>query len=135
MLFRSGKTDRVARLVVDRDRNVNELQGGVGVAESNDWDVDVGRLADGLVVNAGVGDDDEAGLLEGASNVVGKTTRSETASNCLRASVCGVLKDSTVTVRASGDDTNVVRVLNGGDDTGSKNKLLPSLADVDDMDT
>ena len=129
-----GKTDRVAGLVVDGDRDVDELEGSIGVAECDHGDVDVGRLTDGLVVDAGVGNNDETGLLERAGDVVGEATGRETASNRLRASVCGELEDRTVAVRAGGDDTDIIRVLNGGDDASGENELLPGLADVDDVD-
>lgn len=130
-----GETDRVTGLVVDGNRDVDELQGSVGVAEGNDGNVDVGRLADRLVVNAGIGDDDEPGLLEGAGDVVGEGTRSETTSNRLRASVRGELEDRTVSVRAGRNYTDVVGVLDGGDDASGEDELLPGLANVDDVDT
>ena len=71
----------MATLVVGGDGNVDELGGGVGVAEGDDGDVDVGGLLDGLGVGAGVGDDDETGLLEGAGDVVGEVTGGETTGN------------------------------------------------------
>ena len=125
----------MASLVVGGDGNIDVLGGGVRVAKGDDGDVDVGSLLDGLGVGTGVGDDDQAGLLEGAGDVVGEVTGRETASNRLRASVCGELEDRTVAVRAGGDDTDIVRVLDGGDDTGSENDLLPGLANVDNVDT
>ncbi len=129
-----SKTDRVTGLVVDGDSNVNELEGRVGVAERNDGDVDVGRLTDGLVVDAGVRDDDQAGLLERAGDVVREATGGEASSDRLCASVCGELEDCTVAVGTSGDDTDVVGVVDSGDDTGGEYELLPGLADVDDVD-
>lgn len=54
----------MATLVVGGDGNVDEFGGRVNVAEGDDGDVDVGSLLDGLGVGAGVGDNDEAGLLE-----------------------------------------------------------------------
>lgn len=45
-------------LVVRRDRDIDELGGGVSVAEGNDRDVNVGGLLDGLGIRTGVGDDD-----------------------------------------------------------------------------
>ena len=73
----------MARLVVRRDGDVDELERGVGVAEGDDGDVDVGRLADGLVVDAGVGDDDQAGFFEGARDVVCEVSGGETAGDGL----------------------------------------------------
>ncbi len=42
---------------------------------SHSRDVDVGGLSDGLVVNSGVGDDDDPRLLERSGDVVGEVTR------------------------------------------------------------
>jgi hypothetical protein len=60
----------VLALVVCWDGDINELQWRVGIAESNDWDVDIAGLADSLVINSGVGDNNESGLLEGSGNVI-----------------------------------------------------------------
>lgn len=43
--------------------------------------------------------------------------------------------DRAVTVGTGRNDTNVFRILNGDDCTGSENDLFPGLADVDDVDT
>jgi len=40
-----------------------------------------------------------------------------------------------VTVGASRDNANVVGVFNSGNDTGSENKFLPGLSNVQDVDT
>ena len=52
----------------------------------------------------------------------------------MRTSVGGVLEDGAVAVGAGRDDTDVVRVLDSSNDTGSENELLPGLANVDDVD-
>ena len=122
-------------LVVGGDSDVDELQGSIGVGKGNDGDVDVGRLPDSLVVHTGVGNDDQSGLLERTSDVVGEATGGETASDSLSTGVGGVLEDGTVTVGAGRDHTNISWVLNSGDDTGGENKLLPGLAEVDDVYT
>lgn len=87
------------------------------------------------MVNSGVGDNNKSGFFEGASDVVSEGTGSESASNGLCASVGGKFKDSTVSVRTSGDDTNVVRIFNGSDDSGSENEFLPGLADVENVNS
>lgn len=115
----------VTTLVVGRDGNVDELSGRIGVAEGNDGDVDVGSLLDGLGIGARVGDNDQAGLLEGSGDVVGERTGSETTSNGLGTGVRGELEDGTLTVGTSGDDTNVGGVVDSGDDTSGQNNLLP----------
>jgi hypothetical protein len=54
----------VRALVVARDRDVDEAKRAVRVAERDDRDVDVGGLADRLVVGTGVRDDEEPRLAE-----------------------------------------------------------------------
>lgn len=72
----------------------------------NDGDVDVGGLLDGLGVGARVGDDDEAGLLERAGDVVGEVTGGEATGNGDGAGVGGELEDGTLTVGTGRDDTD-----------------------------
>lgn len=129
------ETDRVTRLVVARDGNVNKLQRGVSVTEGNDGDVDVSGLPDGLVVNSGVGDDDQSGLLERSGDVVGERTGGESSSNGLSTGESGVLQDGSVTVRSGTDDANIVGVLDGSEDSSSEDDLGVGLADVNDVDT
>ena len=112
-----NETDGVAGFVVCGDSDVDKLKGCVSVAEGNDRDVDVGGLTNGLVVDTGVCNDNEAGFLEGAGYVISETAGGETAGNGLCASVGSVFEDGTMSVRAGGDDTNVVGVLNGGDNS------------------
>lgn len=118
-------TDGVATLVVGGDGNVNVLGGRVSVGEGNDGDVDVGSLLDGLGVGAGVGDDDQTGLLERSGDVVGEGTGGEATSDGGGTSVGGELEDGTLTVGTSRDDTDIGGVVDGSDDTGSQNDLLP----------
>lgn len=129
------ETDGLLALVVGRDGHIDEAEGRIGIAEGDGGDVHVGSLLDGLVVSARVSDDDQAGLLEGLGDVIGEGTRSETSSNSLGTSEVGELVGSTLAIGTGRDDANISRVLNGGDDTGSKNNLLPDLADVDDVNT
>ena len=152
------QTDGVTALVVGGDGNVNEVGGGVSVAESDDGDVDVAGLLDSLSIGARVGHDNETGLLERAGDVVGEVTGGETTGNGGGTGVGGELQDSTLTVGTSGDDTDVGGVVDGGDDAGSQDNLLPiesrdkldnckftrvvmriscipGLANVDDIDT
>jgi len=115
----------VATLVVGWDGNIDELSWGVGIAESNDGNVDVGCLLDSLSVGAGIGDDDEAGLLERSSDVVGEVTGGETTSDGDGTGVGGKLQDSTLTVGTSRDDTDIGWVVDSCDDAGCKDDLLP----------
>lgn len=111
--------------VVGGDGDVDKFSGGVGVAEGDDRDVDVAGFLNGLVVGARIGDDDEAGLLEGAGDVVSEVTRGEAAGNGNGTGVGGELEDSTLAVGTSGNHANVGWVVNGCNDTGSKDDFLP----------
>lgn len=112
-------------LIVGRDGNVDKLGRRVGIAESEDWDVDVTGLLDSLRVGAGVRDDDKAGLLERTGNVVGEVTGSKATSNGDSTGVSGELQDSALTVGTSRDNTDVRGVIDRGNDASSKNNLLP----------
>jgi hypothetical protein len=126
--------DGVAAAVVAGDGDVDVLEGGVGVAEGDDGDVDLGGFGDGLVVGAGVGDDDEAGLLELGLDLVGEGTGDEAAGGEVGAGVLGELEHGALTEEADGADHDVLRVLDGGDDAGGEDELLPGHVEVDDVD-
>ena len=130
-----GKTNGVLGAVVGGDGNVDVTEGGLGIGESDNGDVDVRSLLDGLVVGQGVGDDDQTGLLEGTGDIVGEGTGGEATGNGLGTGVRGELQSGTLTVGAGRDDADISGVLDGDDDTGSENDLLPGLSDVDDVET
>jgi len=117
----------VTTLVVGWDSNIDELGWGVRIAERNNRDIDVGSLLDSLGIGARIGDDDEAGFLEGASDVVGEVTRGEPTSNSDGTCVRGELEYSTLTVGTSGDDTDISWVVDSCDDTSSEDNLLPAM--------
>lgn len=98
-------------------------------------DVDVGCLSDSLVINPWVGNDNHSGFLERLGDVVGEVSGGESASNRLSTGETSVLEDGSVSVRSSRDDTDIVGVVDGCEDTGSEDDLFPSLANVDDVDT
>lgn len=110
-------------LVVGGDGNVDVLGGGIAVAKSlaqsvfcplshtprttyDDGDVDVGGLLDSLGIGTRVGDDDQAGLLERAGDVVGEVTGGEATGNGDGTGVGGELQDGTLSVGAGRDDTD-----------------------------
>ena len=115
----------VATLVVGGDGDINVLGGRVGIAEGDNGDVDVAGLLDGLVVGARVGDDDQAGLLERAGDVVGQRTGGEATGDGDGAGVSRELEDGTLAVGTGGDDADVGGVLDRGDDAGGEDNLLP----------
>lgn len=111
-------------LIVARDRAIDVAQRRVGIAQCDDGNVDIRGFANSLMVDPRVGDDDQARLLERASgDGVGEGTGNEASSNCLSASVGGELEDGALSIRTSGNDYNVSRVLDGGDDTSSHDEL------------
>ena len=112
--------------VVGRYCDVNELGRRIGVTESNDGDIDVGGFFDSLCISARVGDDDEAGLFERSSDVVGEIARSEATSNSNSAGVSSELEDGSLTVRTSRDDSDISGVVDCYDDASSEDDLLPS---------
>lgn len=112
-------------LVVGWDSYIDELGWGIGVAKGDNWDVNVGSLLDSLSIGTWVGNNDEAGFLEGSGDVIGEVTRGETTSDGNGTSVGGELQDGTLTVRTSRDNTDISWVVDGCDDTGSKDDLLP----------
>lgn len=123
-----NQTNGVTSLVVGWDGYVDELGWGVGVAEGDNGNVDIGSLLDSLSIGAGVGHDDEAGLLERAGDVVGEVTWGETTGDGDSSSVVGKLQDSTLTVGTSRDDTDVGWVVDSCDDAGREDDLLPARA-------
>ncbi|KAI6756261.1 hypothetical protein HG530_011997 [Fusarium avenaceum] len=120
-------TNGVATLVVGGDGDVNVLGGRVSVGKGNDGDVDVRSLLDGLGIGTGVGDDDQTGLLERSGDVVGERTGGEATSDGGGTSVGSELEDGTLTVRTGRDDTDIGGVVDGSDDTGSQDDLLPEV--------
>ena len=111
--------------VVCRDSDVDEFGGRVGIAESDDRDVDVGGFFDSLGIGARVGDDDEAGLFERAGDVVCEIARSEATGDSNSTGVSGELQDSTLTVRTSRDDGDISRVVDCCDDASCEDDFLP----------
>lgn len=119
------ETNGVTTLVVGWDSNIDVLGWRVGVAESDDWDVDVGSLLDSLSIGTWVGDDNETWFLEGAGDVVGEVTGGEATGDGDGTGVGGELEDSTLAVWTGGDDTDVGWVVNGDDYAGGENNFLP----------
>lgn len=112
-------------LVVCRDSHVNKLGRRISVAERNDGDVDVGGFFDGLSVGARIGDNDQARFFERACDIVGEVSRGETTCDGNSASVSGEFEYCTLAIRAGGDYSDVGRIIDGGDDAGCKDNLLP----------
>lgn len=112
-------------LVVCWNSHIHEFRWRIGITESYHRDIDVGSFFDGLCVGAGIRDDDEAGLFEGASDIVGEVTRGKATGNSDRPGVSGELENSTLAVGAGGDDSDVSWVVYCGNNASSKDDLLP----------
>jgi len=125
----------VLALVVGGDGDVDVAEGRVGVAESNNGDVDVRSLTDRLVVGARVGDNQQARLEETLLDLVSEGTGGVAARHGGGTSVRRVLEHGTLSVGAGRDDAHVGGVLDGDDGAGSEGQLLPGLADVQDVHT
>jgi len=96
--------DGVAALVVGGDGNINPVKRGVGVGEGDNGDVHVGSFGKGLVVKAGVADNDESGLKELFGVLIGKGTGNPLSAEVVRSSVGSELKDSALGVLAGGNN-------------------------------
>ena len=75
-------------------------EGRVRVAQGNDGDVDVGGLGHRLVVGAGVGHDQDAGLAEGGLDLVGEGTGGVAPGDGGGAGVAGELQDGTLQIQS-----------------------------------
>mmetsp|Transcript_3734 Transcript_3734/g.9711 ORF Transcript_3734/g.9711 Transcript_3734/m.9711 type:complete len:316 (+) Transcript_3734:322-1269(+) len=128
-------SDRVLSLVVRWDGDVDVLQGRVGVAESNGGQVAVRRLAAWLGVGPWVGQDKKSGLLVLVGDLVGEGSWGVSSWEGLGASVLGELQDGALSVGSSGQDGDVLWVLDGADHAGGHLKLLPGLAEVEDVES
>lgn len=101
------KTDRVSRLGVAWDGDIDVLQRAVSVCESNDRNVDIRSLGDGLVVAQRVSDDQKTRLAESGLSLIGERTRSETSGNRSRSGVVGELQDSALSERTRRDGVDL----------------------------
>ena len=120
----SCKTSRVPDLL-GWDHDIDIFSRRISIAEGNDWNIDVGGFLDSLSIGTWVGDDDEAGFLERAGDVVREVTRSEATSGWRGASVRSELENSTLAVWASTDACNVGWIIDRNDDACRENNLLP----------
>jgi hypothetical protein len=98
----------VLGLVVGGDSNINVLEGGISVSKRDDGDVDIRGFENGLEVGARIGTDNQTRLTERAGDVIGEGTGGETTDNSFGTNVLGELKGSTVTVRTSRDNNDIL---------------------------
>ena len=127
--------DGLLTLVVDGDGNIDVLERGIGIAESDDGDVHVASLLDGLGIGTGISDNQQTGFNELFGDIIGQSTGGPAAGGGLGADVLGALENGTLTIGTLGADEDISGVLDGGDHTSGDLDLLPSLLQVDDVDT
>lgn len=128
--------DRVGGSVVAWDGNINEVEWGVRITESDAWDVDVGSLNNSLLITDGISNDQQSGFLEDLGVLVGQGTwgpsrgRGGDGSDEL-----GELEDGSLSGNSGGNDDDVLWVLDGSDGSSSELDLLPGLLEVEDVDS
>ena len=117
----------MATLVVCWNGYIDELGGGVGVAEGDDRDVDVRGLFDGLGVGTWVGYDDQTRFLEGARDVIGEVSGGEATSDGDGTGMGGEFQNGSLPVGAGGDDADIGWVVDRSDDAGCEDDFLPAI--------
>merc|ERR1719367_1196861 len=115
------------RLVVARNRDVDELGGRVDISEPDYGDVGVAALCDRLVVGARVGDDQKPRLPERRLDLVGERTRCEPASDRAAADVSRELENRPLCGGPAGANENVQWVLHGRDGTSGQHEFFMGL--------
>ena len=115
----------MAAFVVGWNCNVDEFGWGIGVAEGDNGNVDIGSLFDGLGVGTWIRYNDETRLLERASDVVREISRSEATGNCNGSGVSGEFEHSALSIGACGDDSNVGRIIDRSDYPGCEDDFFP----------
>jgi hypothetical protein len=87
------------------------------------------------VVGSGISNNQQARLDEVSLDLIGECSRGVTSSHGGSSSIFGELQDSTLSVGLGRNNTNISGVLNGSNNTGSQDKLLPSLLEINDVDS
>ena len=82
-----------------------------------------------------VTDEKQPRLTESSLDLIGECSRSEATSNGAAANISGKLKDSSLRGGPGGHHIHILGVLYGSNSTGSKEKLLPSLLQINDVDS
>mmetsp|Transcript_828 Transcript_828/g.761 ORF Transcript_828/g.761 Transcript_828/m.761 type:complete len:283 (-) Transcript_828:74-922(-) len=130
-----NKSDGKLTLVIGRDSNIDKLERRVGITKSDNGDVYIRRLLNGLGISSWVSNNQKTGFLELLCDLVSESSWCETSSDRVGSGVVSKLEDGAHTVGTGTDGDNISRVLDGNDNTGGKNNLLPSLSNVEDVNT
>ncbi len=107
----------------------------VTVAKGDHRHVDETRLPHWLVIGPGVGDNQKTRFLELLGDLIGKSSRSVSASNVLCAGVLSKFQNRTLSVRSGADGNHILRVLDGNNHTSSHHQLVIGTAKVNDVYT
>lgn len=89
--------------------NIDVLQGRIGVAESDDGDVNVRRFGDGLVIRKWVSHDQKPRFTESCLSLISESTRGETTSNRRSSGVTGEFQDCALAEWARRDGVDLKR--------------------------
>ena len=110
------------------DDNIDEIKRGISVAESDSGNVDIGSLNNSLSVGFGVSNNQNSGLLEFLSDLIGQ--RSGNPSRRSTGSATGVLPElihSPLAEIFSAHNNNIIEIGNRCNDTSGKFDLLQNL--------
>jgi len=130
-----SQTNTVSGFVVAWNANIDVFDWRIGIAQRNDWDVDVASFSDGLVVDGWIGDDDQSWFSETGLRVIGKATWGESAVHGGSFQEFGAFDGGSLTNIFRRNDANVFWVIDGGDDSGGEDDFFPHFRDVENMGT
>jgi len=125
----------MSTLVVARNSNINELGWRVHIAESHDWDVGIRSLSNRLMFSSWVTDEKQPRLTESSLDLIGECSRGIPSSDGAAANISCKLQNSPLSLWSVGNNKHILGVFNSCDSSGSEQKLLPGLPQVDDVDT
>jgi len=125
----------VRGFVVAWDADIDVLDRGVRVAESDNWDVDVTSLSDGLVIDGWIGDDDQSWFPETVLGVIREATWGESSVHRGSLDELGALDGGSLSNILGGNDADIGGVVDGGDDSGGQGDFFPHLGDVENVGT
>jgi len=121
--------------VIARNGAVNIGQVVVGVAKSNNGDVHIWALHKGVVINSGVGEDEESGLNELFGVLIGKHTGSPSSGDTAALGIFWEFVDGSLSVESSRDSNDGAGVGDGSNDSSSSLDLLVLLLDIEHVNT
>jgi len=130
-----SQTNTVGGFVVARNADIDVFDWRIGIAQGNDWDVDVASFSDGLVVDSWIGDDDQSWLSVAGLGVIGKATWGESAVHGGSFDELGAFDGGSLTNIFGRNNADIFWVVDGGDDSGGEGDFFPHLGDVENMST